>query len=195
MGDMYHFLSSDMTKLNIENYKDFYFDANMKEKHDYVLVNEKVWRLLKNYYGGGPEIPFFLVDDAKRQIDFNISQDANFLFHQPYIYGYPDKAPKYLDLQFVVISDMSEELLRVDYSILVSYAMSFRQLIYYWSCRLNVEVGYTLVKLMIDGSMPIDFTESDSPIAEIFNYAKEPKLELIYNGDLGKSLTSYFCTF
>ena len=69
---MYHFLSSDMTKLNLENYDGLYFDISKKEKHDYVLVNEKVWSMLRNYYGGGPEIPLFLVDDPKRQGDFNI---------------------------------------------------------------------------------------------------------------------------
>lgn len=135
-SSMYHFLSSDMTKLNLENWEGLYLSPNLKEKDDYVLVNEKVWLSLKNYYGGGPEIPFFLIDDNQKQTQYQISKSANFLFHQPYIYGFPDKNPKFLVLDFVVKNEQgfgssSGEQLRVKYTLLVSYAMTFDQLIYY----------------------------------------------------------------
>lgn len=132
---MYHFLSSDLTKLNLENWANYKLKEGLKEKEDYVLVNDKVWNSLKLYYGGGPEIPLFLVDDSKKQIEYKIPLTPNFLFHQPYIYGYPDKSPKYLSLDFVCKKDMdsdkSKESLRVSYTLLVSYAMSFKQLVYY----------------------------------------------------------------
>lgn len=132
---MYHFLSTDLTKLNLENWSNYKLKGDLKEKTDYVLVNEKVWHSLKSYYGGGPEIPFFLVDDAKKQKDFKIPMTPNFLFHQPYIYGNPDKSPRYLSLDFVckknADSVKSKENLRVHYTLLVSYAMTFQQLIYY----------------------------------------------------------------
>jgi hypothetical protein len=132
---MYHFLTTDMTKLNLENYTGLYLEQNLKEKHDYVLVNEKVWRSLKNYYGGGPEIPFFLVDDVKKQEQFGIEHTPNFLFHQPYIYGCPDTNPKYLEVDFVVKNEggegIAEEQLRIKYTLLVSYAMTFEQFVYY----------------------------------------------------------------
>lgn len=137
---MYHFLSSNLTKLNLENWTNYYFDPHAQEKNDYVLVNQRVWDLLKTFYGGGPEIPFFLIDDTRKQKDYNIQKDPNFLFHQPYIYGYPDKNPVYLKIDFVIKNEIeqsnSEETLRVPYTLLVSLAMTFEQFIYYCAVKL-----------------------------------------------------------
>lgn len=132
---MYHFLTSNVTKLDLENWEGFHLNPCLKEKEHYVLVNEKVWTSLRNYFKGGPEIAFFLIDDNTKQDQYQISKTQNFLFQQPYIYGYPDKNQDYLHVDFVIVDDREQssavELLRIQYCLLVSYAMTFDQLIYY----------------------------------------------------------------
>ena len=187
---MFHFLSQDLTKLNLENWEGLYLNPRMKEKDDYVLVNEKLWTLLKNYYKGGPEIPFFLIDDHMKQERCHIPKTQNYLFNQPYIYGYPDKDHEYLNLDFVVIDEQEQgsthEQLRISYCLLVSYAMSFDQLIYYCATKLNINADQLQLKLIMDGDIPfISFSDSKESISELFNYSENPKLDLVYCGNIG----------
>lgn len=190
-SNMYHFLSSDLTKLNLENWEGLYLNPTIKEKEDYVLVNEKVWTSLKNYYKGGPEIPFFLIDDSTKQEQFQIPRIQNFLFSQHYMYGYPDKDIKYLNLDFVVVDEheqgSSVEQLRINYCLLVSYAMSFDQLIYYCATKLDINVDQLQLRLKMAGDIPvINFSDSKESISELFNYSENPKLDLVYCGNISK---------
>ena len=72
---MYHFLNTaGYKKLGLENWDGIYMDPTLQEKQDYVLVNGKVWEILKDTYGGGPEIPFFLTDNDNAIDKYDISK-------------------------------------------------------------------------------------------------------------------------
>lgn len=47
LDDMYHYLSSDWTKLNLENWENFEFDDKAMEKRDYVIVSQLVWKIIQ----------------------------------------------------------------------------------------------------------------------------------------------------
>jgi hypothetical protein len=47
VDEMYHYLSSDLTKLNLENWQNFEFDDKAMEKRDYVIVSQLVWKIIQ----------------------------------------------------------------------------------------------------------------------------------------------------
>ena len=47
LDEMYHYLSSDLTKLNLENWENFEFDDKAMEKRDYVIVSQFVWKIIQ----------------------------------------------------------------------------------------------------------------------------------------------------
>lgn len=45
--------------------------VNLAKQENFVLVNEEVWRTVKKWYGGGPEIPIFIIGKDKKSPDLN----------------------------------------------------------------------------------------------------------------------------
>ena len=130
--DMYHFLSTNCRKLRLQNWDNYSLDPEIQEKTDYVLVSQKVWNSLQSTFGGGPEIQLFLTDNDNALTKYKISKDQNFIYHQPYLYGYPDKNPQRIECYLISeFSIDSVESMRIPYKLLVSPSITPKSLLYH----------------------------------------------------------------
>lgn len=109
---------------------------------DYVLVGHTVWEMLKKTFGGGPEIPFFLANNERIVDEYEIPKEQNFIYHQHYMYGYPDKNPEYVNIEFETkdISSGSFEIITIPYRMLLSKILTPKAFLYYCANKLKVNV-------------------------------------------------------
>jgi hypothetical protein len=146
---MYYFLSDSCTKIGLENWTSCLLYPNVQEGKDYVLVNHTVWDMLKRTFGGGPEIQFFLNNNNSVPGMAEQTNEKNFIYHQPYMYGYPDKSPEYIDVK-LDLKDHSkaDSTIEIPLRLLVSRTMTPKSLLYYIACKMSVEVSRLSLQIM-----------------------------------------------
>lgn len=175
-NDMYHFLSSNLTKVNLENWSDFYLDPNIKEKNDYILVSAKVWEKIKRTYGGGPEIQLFLSNSG--------TTDKNLIYTQPYMYGSPDKNPHKIKFDFA-FGDESSDKFWIPITLLLSVSMTVKQILYHWAWKLKVNPAKLrfVVVCVGDEDITLGHTDESMTLEEIttmFSWS----LQIAYEGSI-----------
>lgn len=62
----------------------------IEEGEDYILISHTLWKKLVHRFGGGPEIKFFICDQAEKS--------NNLIWQGGYLRGYPDKNPIIVDV-------------------------------------------------------------------------------------------------
>lgn len=180
----------NVNKLCIENWTDCYMDPCKKEGEDYVLVSHKIWDILKDTFGGGPTIQFFLTDSEDCIEKYHIQKDNNFLYQQPYKYGYPDKNPNYFNLTLSMKdgSSNSTDTLKFPYRVMLSNSMTPKSILYYFAKSLLVDV----YKLSLDvvgvdeNCTELAWDNDGITLAEIISIFSYPELVIRYNGTSGK---------
>ena len=91
-------------------------------------------RALIEQFGGGPEIPFFIVDTATNSEAESVVEDnQNRLMRKRYLNGFPDKHPVHPNL---IISADGTELVKM--KSIVSRYMTIKQLVFYYATRMNL---------------------------------------------------------
>lgn len=191
--DIYHFLSSDFKKLNLENWQKCNFHLSKTEISDYVLVGEKIWEMLKKTYGGGPTIQFFLANDKNAIAEEELDQQSNFLYQNNYsLYGYPDKHPQYYDINFEIIETPSS--INIPYRLLLSNHIPIKSILYYIATKLKLDISLLTFVIKSGEQEMAELTQENAFM--ILNKANifynNPKYIIRYNGATGKLLSHNF---
>lgn len=139
-------------------------------------------RLYKNKYGGGPEIPMFLVDRDSAIWNYNIAKEQNFIYSQQYDYGYPDKHPVKIEATF-----KAKDADQIKYSLLVSNSLTAKYLLYYVAWKLGIDVFK--MKMEVDdnqngGVHDMDCSNDHIDIGEMMMNFYFPTLNLFYQGSI-----------
>lgn len=146
--------------------------------------------MLKKTFGGGPDIQFFLTNEEKAFEELEISREENFLYQNPYMFGYPDKNPKYyeVDLELKEMVDGKIKFLTIPYVLLLSEAMTAKSLLYYWATKLKVDVYKLSLEIIPADAEPTEMTaESDGMnLHEMACFFIKFKLRVKFAGLVGK---------
>lgn len=146
--------------------------------------------MLKRTFGGGPEIQFFLTNNEEYIRECNLSSEKNFIYHQPYMYGYPDKHPEYYDFQIELkdLVDGKAVPFSVSYKLLLSKTMTPKSLLYHISSKLEIDIAKLSLVIASEGSDPTEmgYENEDILISEIGNFFINPKFTIRYLGTTGK---------
>jgi len=144
-------------------------------------------RSSKNKFGGGPEIPMFLVDRDNAICNYNIAKEQNFIYNRQYEYGFPDKHPVKIEVTF-----KAKDADQIKYSLLVSNSLTAKYLLYYIACKLGVDVNKMKIEVednQSGGVHEMDSSNDHIDIGEIMMNFYFPTINLFYQGsisDLGR---------
>lgn len=189
--DIYHFLSSDCKKLNLENWQNCNLNPSKTEASDYVLVGENIWDMLKKTYGGGPAIQFFWVNDEAAIAEGELDKQSNFLYKNNYsLYGYPDIHPQYYEMTFEMIetSNGKPNIIQIPYRLLLSNYMPFKSILYYVARKLKLDIS--LLTVVINSkNQEVAVLNAENGVMSLneANYFyRTPQYTLRYSGSSGK---------
>ena len=146
--------------------------------------------MLKKTFGGGPDIQFFLTNNEEYIRENNLSSEKNFIYNQPYMYGYPDKHPDYcnFDLELRDLVDGKPVPFTVTYKLLISKTMTPKSLLYHISSKLEIDIAKLSLVITSEGSEPTEmgYENEDILISDIGNFFINPKFIIRYLGTSGK---------
>jgi hypothetical protein len=153
--------------------------------------------MLKKTFGGGPEIQFFLTNNEQYIRECNLSLEKNFIYHQPYMYGYPDKHPEYYNFELELRDLVDGKIVpfSVSYKLLISRTMTAKTLLYHISSKLEIDIVKLSLVIASDGadSTEMGYENDEILISEIGSFFINPKLSIQYMGTTGKLMIPLFC--